>query len=100
VDLIDKKRPDLVVLDMKPGGNEGLDRLHDIWNIYDDLPVVMSTSYRDFKVYWKSIAGHEPVTKSSNLRELKRKLHKVLETCRQFSQETLFNELQKEGASM
>jgi two-component system, response regulator, stage 0 sporulation protein F len=100
LDLIYKKRPDLVVLDRKPGKNEGLDRLHDIWNTYDDLPVVMSTSYRDFKVYWKSIAGHEPVTKISNLRELKRKLHWVFESCGQFQEETPLNEPQEEGASI
>jgi len=100
LELIDEKRPDLVVLDMKPGGNEGLDRLQDIRSAYDDLPVVVSTAYTDFRVYGKAIAGDDTVIKSSDVRELKRTIRKVFESCRPFPQPMLFSELRREAASM
>jgi len=100
VELIEEKRPDLVVLDTNSGGNEGLNRLQDIRSVYDDLPVVMSTAYTDFRVYGKSIAGEETVTRSADLKELKRKIKKVVESCRQFPQNTLFSDLKREAASM
>lgn len=100
VELIEEKRPDLVVLDVKPGGKEGLDRLQDIRRAYDDLPVVMSTAYKDFRVYGKWIGGDKTVTRSADLKELKRNIKKVVESRRQFPQETLFSELKREVASM
>ena len=91
VKLIEEKRPDLVVLDIKPGGNEALDRLQDIRSAYDDLPVVMSTAYTDFRVYGKSIAEDDTFTRSADLKELKRKIQKVVESCRQFPRKTLLS---------
>jgi len=100
VELIEEKRPDLVMMDMKTGGSEGLNRLKDIRSAYGDLPVVMSTSYTDFRVYGKSLPGDDTITRSADLRELKRKIKKVIERCRQFPQEALFSDLKTKGASM
>jgi DNA-binding response OmpR family regulator len=89
--LIEKKRPDLVVLDIKLGENDGLDLLQDIRNTYYDLPVVMCTAYPDFKYDLKSIAADYYVVKSSDLRELKRKIKMAFESGEPFRSTTIFN---------
>ena len=43
--LIEQKRPDLILLDIKLGKEDGLDLLQDIRNTYYDLPVVMFPVY-------------------------------------------------------
>jgi DNA-binding NtrC family response regulator len=100
MELIEKKRPDLVVLDMKLGDHEGLDRLQDIRNAYDDLPVVMSTAYASFKAYLKAIAADDAAGKRSNQRELKRKIKRASESHEQFPPETRFNDPQRDVAPM
>ncbi len=98
--LIEKKRPDLVVLDIKLGTNDGLDLLQDIRNTYYDLPVVMCTAYPDFKYDLKSIAADYYVVKSSDLRELKEKVKMAFESGEQFHSRTMFNHLHQEAAPL
>ncbi len=98
--LIEKKRPDLVVLDIKLGENDGLDLLQDIRNTYYDLPVVMCTAYPDFKYDLKSIAADYYVVKSSDLRELKEKVKMAFEGSEQFVPVTMLNDLQQEIAPL
>jgi DNA-binding response OmpR family regulator len=98
--LIDKKRPDLVVLDIKLGENDGLDLLQDIRNTYYDLPVVMCTAYPDFKYDLKSIAADYYVVKSSDLGELKRKIKMAFESGEPFHSNTMINHLQQEAAPL
>lgn len=98
--LIEQKRPDLVVLDIKLGKNDGLDLLQDIRNTYYDLPVVMCTAYPDFKYDLKSIAADYYVVKSSDLRELKEKVKMAFEGSEQFPPRTMFNHLHQEAAPL
>jgi DNA-binding response OmpR family regulator len=95
--LIEKKRPDLVVLDIKLGKNDGLDLLQDIRNTYYDLPVIMCTAYPDYKYDLKSIAADYYVLKSSDLRELKRKIKMAFESGEQFKSMTMFKHLHQEA---
>ena len=91
--LIEQKRPDLVVLDIKLGKNDGLDLLQDIRNTYYDLSVVMCTAYPDYRFDLKSIAADYYVVKSSDLRELKRKIKMAFESGAQFRSSTMVNHL-------
>jgi len=100
LELIEQKRPDLVVLDIKLGENDGLDLLQDIRNTYYDLPVVMCTAYPDFKYDLKSIAADYYVVKSSDLRELKEKVKMAFEGSEQFQQGTIFNDFQQEAVPL
>lgn len=95
--LIEQKRPDLVLLDIKLGEEDGLDLLQDIRNTYYDLPVVMCTAYPDFKYDLKSIAADYYVVKSSDLRGLKAKIKMALEGGEQLPPKTIFNDLQEEA---
>ena len=96
MELIEQWRPDLVVLDIKLGENDGLDLLQDIRNNYYNLPVVMCTAYPDFKYDLKSIAADYYVVKSSDLRELKKKIKMAFESGEPFQSNTMFNHLHQE----
>ena len=100
IGMIEKWRPDLVVLDIKLGENDGLDLLQDIRNTYYNLPVVMCTAYPDFKYDLKSIAADYYVVKSSDLRELKKKIKMAFESGEMFQSSTMFNHLHQEAAPL
>jgi DNA-binding response OmpR family regulator len=72
--LIEETRPDLVLLDIRPGQVNGLDVLRDIKNKYYDLPVVLCTVCPFFKSELRSIPADHYALKSSQLTDLKLKI--------------------------
>jgi two-component system response regulator (stage 0 sporulation protein F) len=80
IQLIEQKRPDLIVMDIRLGKFNGLDLLQDIRNAYYDIPVILCTAYPAFQYDMKSIAADYFVIKSSNLTELKAKIKTAIET--------------------
>ena len=70
--------PDLVVLDIKMGGHNGLDILQDIRETYYELPVILCSAYSVYKYDMRSIAADYYVVKGSDLRELKIKVKMAL----------------------
>ncbi len=80
MERIEEEKPDLIVLDIKMVGYDGLDLLQDIRNNFYDLPVVLCTAYDTFKRDMKSIAADFYVIKSFDLTELKSKVAMALET--------------------
>jgi DNA-binding response OmpR family regulator len=79
MDLLDRERPDLVLLDVRLGKEDGLDLLQDIRNAFYDLPVILCTAYSTFKEDVRSISADDYVVKSYDLRELKSKVKRVFE---------------------
>ncbi len=79
IERIKEEKPDLVILDIKMVGYNGLDLLQDIRNNFYDLPVVLCTAYDTFKRDMKSIAADFYVIKSFDLTELKTKVAMALE---------------------
>lgn len=92
-ELIEKERPDLIILDIKLGEYNGLDLLQIIRNTYYNLPVILCTAYPNFKYYLKSMAADYYVVKSSSLRELKLKIKMALEGRRHFMAGARFEEV-------
>ena len=80
LELIEKEKPDVVVLDIKMVSTNGLDVLQEIRNKFYNLPVILCSAYGSYKVDIKSIAADAYVVKSSDLTELKNKIVQVLET--------------------
>ncbi|MDL1955465.1 MAG: response regulator [Candidatus Desulfofervidus auxilii] len=79
-ELIEKERPDLIILDIKLTDCNGLDVLQKIRNKHPDLPVILSTAYETYKSDIKSLAADAYVVKSFDLTELKTKIKQCLET--------------------
>ncbi|MBW1886998.1 MAG: response regulator, partial [Deltaproteobacteria bacterium] len=72
--LIKEKEPDVIVMDIRLGKQNGLDLLQDIRNTCYNLPVILCTAYATFKYDLKSVAADYYVVKSSDLSELKTKI--------------------------
>jgi len=77
MELLDREMPDLVLLDIRLGGENGLDLLQDIRNTFYDLPVILITAYPTFEQDARSIAADDYVVKSFDMWELKSKVKKL-----------------------
>jgi DNA-binding response OmpR family regulator len=80
--LLDKIRsdnPDLIILDIKMVGYNGLDLLQEIRREFYDLPVILCSAYSSYKDEDKSISANAYVVKSSDLTELKKQIKRSLE---------------------
>ncbi|AMM42220.1 chemotaxis protein CheY [Candidatus Desulfofervidus auxilii] len=79
LDLIEKEKPDIIILDIKMVDCNGLDVLQQVRNKYYNLPVILSTAYETYKSDIKSMAADAYVVKSFDLTELKKKIKQCLE---------------------
>ena len=79
IDLVERVKPDVVILDIKLGPNlSGLDLLQKICTAQPGLPVILSTAYSSFKTDFKAVVADHYVVKSVDLTELKAALASVL----------------------
>jgi len=76
--LVRDENPDLVVLDIKMPGMDGMEALYKILDIRRDLPVVINTSYPEFEQNYLSWAADAYLQKSSDLTELKETIKRLL----------------------
>jgi DNA-binding NtrC family response regulator len=79
IERIGEEKPDVIVLDIKMAGYNGLDLLQSIREAFYDLPVILCSAYSTFKGEIKSIAADYYVVKSADLGELKKKVSQALE---------------------
>jgi DNA-binding response OmpR family regulator len=78
VQLIDAKRPDLIILDLKLRSRRALSLLQDIRKAFHGIPILATTAYPVFQIDLKSVGADAYVTKSSDLTGLKRQIEKCL----------------------
>jgi len=71
MEQIREMQPDLIVMDIRLRGENGLDLLQGIKNAYSNLPVILCSAHPAFKEDMNSIAADYYVSKSSNMGELK-----------------------------
>ena len=74
--------PDVLVLDIKLVGFNGLDLLTDIRARKPELPIILCTAYDTFKSDLRTMAADYYVVKSFDLCNLKRKIAMALESQR------------------
>jgi DNA-binding response OmpR family regulator len=68
---------DLVILDIRMPGMDGLEALPRILGIKEGLPVIMNTAYSQYQDSFMSWAADAYVVKSSDLTELKEKVKEL-----------------------
>ena len=76
--LLGKEPADLVVLDIRMEGMDGLDTLGEILKVRRELPVVINTAYSNFKTDFGTWSADAYVVKSADLTELKTRIREVL----------------------
>ena len=76
--MIEEKKPDLVTLDIKMPGEDGLSILREIRETEYDLPVIICSAYSVYKSDFSAVAADHYVVKSSNFDELKNKIKEIL----------------------
>jgi len=76
---IEQARPDLMTIDLRMPGMDGIELIGRVRAMYRDLPIVICTAYGDFKSDFGMWASDAFLTKSADLQELKAKIHELLE---------------------
>ncbi len=73
-----KDRPDLITLDIRMPGMDGIEVLQRIREMDKDIPVIMSTAYGEYRHDFNVWASDAYVTKTANLDELKENIRRLL----------------------
>ncbi len=76
--MAQQSRPDLMTIDIKMPGMDGIELLRKVREIYRDLPIIICTAYGDFKRDFGTWASDAYLTKSADLAELKDKIRELL----------------------
>jgi len=71
--------PDLVILDIKLAQDNGLDCLRRIKEFNPSIPVILNSGYSTYKDDFSSWLADAYLVKSSNTKELTRKVRELLE---------------------
>jgi DNA-binding NtrC family response regulator len=79
LESIQQSRPDVVILDIKMEGMDGLSVLDMIMKHDKTIPVVLNTAYSTFKSDFSTWSADAYIVKSSDLSELKDIIKQVLE---------------------
>lgn len=77
--ILEQSRPDLVVLDIKMPGMDGIEALSRILARDNAIPVVLNSAYSSYQESFLSWSADAYVIKSSDLTELKTKIRTILE---------------------
>jgi CheY-like chemotaxis protein len=75
---IEKSRPDLMTVDIRMPGMDGIELLGRVRAIHRDLPIIICTAYGDSRSDFGTWASDAFLTKSADLRELKAKIREFL----------------------
>ena len=77
--MVDAEPLDLVILDIRMPGMDGLEALPRILGIKEGLPVIMNTAYSQYQDSFMSWAADAYIVKSSDLTELKEKIKELIQ---------------------
>lgn len=76
--ILDEKKVDLVILDMKMPGTHGIDALEQMMVHKRDLAVLINTAFSEYKDNFLTWLAEDYIIKSSDLSALKEKIRSVL----------------------
>jgi two-component system response regulator (stage 0 sporulation protein F) len=79
IDKVRSERFDLVVLDIKMPGMDGIQALSEIKKLNKDQPVILCSAYGEFKQDFSSWVSDAYVVKSADTRELKDAIKRIVE---------------------
>lgn len=77
-DILGKSSVDLVILDIKMPGMNGIEAMQKIVGKERNIPIIINSAYPHFKDSYMTWVAEEYVVKSSNLQELKDKIQQII----------------------
>lgn len=83
LERIDQVSPDLVVMDIRMPGMNGIEAMGRIMDRYPKIPVVLNTAYSSYKENFLSWTAAAYVVKSSDTGELRSTILQILEKRKQ-----------------
>ncbi len=78
LDLLEQTHVDLVILDVRMPGMDGMETLGRILGRQKNIPVILHTAYSTFRDHFVAWAAEAYVMKQSDLSELKAKVHEIV----------------------
>lgn len=85
LEKIKKCQPDLIVLDIKLPGIDGIETLGKIIEAYDAIPVVIHTAYEVWRENFRTRLADAYVLKTRDMLELKSKIKEILKSAGKIS---------------
>lgn len=79
LEFVETMKPDLVILDIRMAGMDGIEALQRIIERDNSIPVILNTAFSSYKDNYLTWAADAYVTKSSDVAELVGAVHEVLE---------------------
>jgi two-component system response regulator (stage 0 sporulation protein F) len=76
--MVQEEALDLVILDIRMPGMDGLEALPRILGLKEGLPVILNTAYTQYQESFMSWAADAYLVKSSDLSELKAKVKELI----------------------
>ena len=73
-----ERAPDLVIMDIRMPGMDGIEGMNRILEANNEIPVVINTAYSSYKDSFLSWAADAYVIKSSDLSDLKETVRRIL----------------------
>jgi DNA-binding response OmpR family regulator len=70
LEFVDTMKPDLVILDIRMAGMDGIEALQRILERNNSIPVVLNTAFSSYRDNYLTWAADAYVTKSSDVNEL------------------------------
>ena len=78
LEIVDREPLDIIVLDIKMPGMDGIEAMQKIVGKRNNIPIIINSAYPHFKDSFMTWVAEEYVVKSSNLQELKDKIKQLL----------------------
>ena len=79
VEKTQEAAPDVVVMDIRMPGMDGIEAMGRILEENNEMPVIINTAYSSYKDSFLSWSADAYLTKSSDLTELKETIHVLLD---------------------
>jgi two-component system response regulator (stage 0 sporulation protein F) len=78
LEMVEQAPPDLMTIDIKMPGMDGIELLRRVRQIHRNLPIIICTAYGDFRRDFGTWASDAYLTKSADLAELKSRVQEFL----------------------
>jgi len=78
LEYVETMKPDLVVLDIRMAGMDGIEALQRILDMDNTIPVILNTAYSSYKENFLTWSADAYITKSSDVSELLAKVKELL----------------------